>query len=67
MKKITDFDKIIANIDSPFKNDQEISSILTQMFAEMKQGNSQMYDTILKALPSDVLKYFNTFIDLNNV
>ena len=52
MKKIEDFDKIIGNIDSPFKNEKDVFEIVTELFANMKVGNATTFNTIMSALPA---------------
>lgn len=66
IKKMDDFDKIIAHINSPFKNDKEVTSLLGELLAEMKKGNSEMYSAVLNALPAEVLQYLNVHIDFES-
>jgi len=52
LKKIEDFDKIIGNIDSPFKSEKDVFEIVTELFANMKVGNATTFNTIMSALPA---------------
>lgn len=49
MKIFNDFDEIVELADSPFKRGQDIPSIMTQLFAEMKNRNRDKYDAVITA------------------
>ncbi len=51
LKTIQDFDKILNSIDTPFKVNKEMSDILSELFYQMKSGNEELFNTVLKALP----------------
>jgi hypothetical protein len=67
MKKIEDFDKIIKHIDSPFKNDKDVFEIITELFANMKVGNNNLFNNIMTALPVEAFNYFSKRIDFDNL
>ena len=47
MRKIEDFDKIIAVIDSPFKNEKDVTSLMVEIFAQMKTSSPQLFSALL--------------------
>ena len=67
LKKIEDFDKIIGNIDSPFKSEKDVFEIVTELFANMKVGNATTFNTIMSALPAQAFNYFNKYIDFEHL
>ena len=67
MKKIEDFDKIIKHIDSPFKNDKDVFEIITELFANMKVGNNNLFNNIMTALPVEAFNYLSKSIDFDNL
>jgi hypothetical protein len=67
MKKIDDFDKLALILQSPFRNDQDISYLLSDMFNKMKQGNEETYSSVLRALPEDILHSYQHFVDFEQL
>jgi hypothetical protein len=54
-KVYDDYDKLIDAIGTPFKNEQQLDEIFTEMFLEMKHSNSELFNNIFQILVGEDL------------
>jgi hypothetical protein len=62
-KVYDDYDKLIDAIGTPFKNEQQLDEIFTEMFLEMKHSNSELFNNIFQILSHEDTSAYSNYVN----